>query len=335
MADKSRIEWTDATWNPVTGCTPISMGCENCYAKRHAERFRGRFGYPADDPFRVTFHEDRLEHPLRWAKPRKIFVCSMGDLFHDDVELEWLYKIFGVIARCPQHRFMVLTKRPARMRIFFNTPIPVPGHYGYYIKREGVPLEVFNHLWLGVTAENQRTADERIPILLQIPAAVRFVSVEPMLGPVDISPWDKCDLCGRLRNSFDPDKILGVWGSSFCHEHYNPFNGCEGTYERHALDWVICGGESGPGARPMHPYWAQSLRDQCVNAQVPFFFKQWGEWESAEQPGTDVVLRRLESNQCVSKGGENSYMLHTRVGKKAAGRELDGREWNEWPEEVE
>lgn len=324
MADKSRIEWTDATWNPITGCTPVSMGCDNCYAKRHAERFRGRFGYPSDDPFRVTFHKDRCGQPIKWTKPRKIFVCSMGDLFHEDVPNDVIRNLLLVMRHCEQHTFIVLTKRPERMKQALE--------YSKKITDYCWPLR---NVWLGITAENQRTADERIPILLSIPAAVRFVSVEPMLGPVDISPWDKCDLCGRLRNSFDPDKILGVWGSSFCHEHYNPFNGCEGTYKRHALDWVICGGESGPGTRPMHPFWVRSLRDQCAIAGVPFFFKQWGEWESEEQPGTELVLRRLKSNQCVSKGGENSYMLHTRVGKKASGRLLDGREWNEWPKEAE
>ena len=315
MADKSRIEWCDATWNPVTGCTQISEGCDNCYAKRYAERFRGRFGYPADDPFRVTFHEDRLEQPLRWQKPRKIFVCSMGDLFHDDVLDSCIVRILDIIWQAEKHTFLILTKRPERMQRIMGAPSAL-NCYGHQWP--------FPNLWLGVTAENQRTADERIPILLDTPAAVRFVSVEPMLGPVDISPWDKCDLCGRLRNSFD-----GVWGSPFCYEHYNPFNGCEGTYKQNALDWVVCGGESGPGARPMHPYWVRSLRDQSVNAGVPFFFKQWGEYYPnwAEMPPRNINYNKPH----VPIGG----MLFVRCGKKAAGRELDGREWNEFPQEVE
>lgn len=292
MGDKSRIEWTDATWNPMTGCTPVSEGCEHCYAKRYAERFKGRFGYPADEPFRVTLHGDRQGQPLRWQRRRKIFVCSMGDFFHEEVPVGFIRHTLMVMRDCGQHTFIVLTKRPKRMKQALEES-----------KKKTDYCWPLRNVWLGVTAENQRTADERIPILLQIPAAVRFVSVEPMLGPVDIYQW-----LGGNRDIKPP----------------HPYNG--------GLDWVICGGESGPGARPMHPDWVRSLRDQSVNTGVPFFFKQWGEWKSEEQFGTEVVLRELGFNQCVSKGGENSYMLHTRVGKKAAGRLLDGREWNEWPE---
>jgi len=166
----SRIEWTEVTWNPVTGCTPISPGCENCYAKRLATRLKGRCGYPEDEPFRVTMHPDRLSEPLSWKKPRHVFVCSMGDLFHDDVEEGFLCRVFDTIMAAEQHTFLVLTKRPKRMRDFFKRCI-----HG-----------TWNNLWIGVTAENQKTADERIPILLQIPAVVRFVSCEPLLGPVNL-----------------------------------------------------------------------------------------------------------------------------------------------------
>lgn len=243
MADKSRIEWTDATWNPITGCTPVSEGCEHCYAKRMANRFKGRFGYPDDDPFRVTFHEDRLYEPMSWKKPRRVFVCSMGDLFHEDVQLDWIEQIFERMREYDLHEYMLLTKRPSRVLEYWKwrKEIWLGGH---------MTSRWPNNVWLGVTAENQRTADERIPILLQTPAAVRFVSVEPMLGPVAIQTYLPATL-PRLDRA-----ISGTRGAD--------------------LDWVICGGESGPGARPMHPNWARSLRDQCATARVPFFFKQWG-----------------------------------------------------------
>lgn len=214
----TKIEWTDETWNPVTGCRPISEGCQNCYAKRMANRLRGRYGYPADDPFRVTFHPDKLGQPLKWKKPKRIFVCSMGDLFaaHFDTIRKVLTQPKTPSGK--KHTYMILTKRPLRMLEFYST-------YPWY-------TEDNQNIWLGVTAENQAMADERIPVLLQIPAAVRFVSVEPMLEPVDIRPWI------------------------------------------YALDWVICGAETGPGARPMKLEWARDLRDQCKAAGVPFFFKK-------------------------------------------------------------
>jgi protein gp37 len=257
---KTKIEWTEYSWNPVTGCTPASEGCQNCYAKRMATRLKGRYGYPEDEPFKVTLHPEKLKEPLKWKKPRRVFVCSMGDLFHEQVPDEYIAKVWEVMSNASQHTFLVLTKRPQRMKDFL-------ARLGWYIHdRDGYPMEAvldeggkytLKNVWLGVTAENQQRADERIPILLQIPAAVRFVSIEPMLGPVVI-----------------PEE----WP-----------------------DWVICGGETGPGARPIHPAWVRSLRDQCQAAGTPFFFKSWGEW--------------AEHN----------------VGKKKAGRLLDGRTWDEMP----
>ncbi len=186
---KTRIEWAEVVWNPVSGCTPISEGCQNCYAKRMANRLRGRCGYPADDPFRVTLHPEKLEEPLKWKKPRRVFVCSMGDLFHEQVPDEYIAKVWEIMNNATQHTFLVLTKRPQRMKDFL-------ARLGWYIHdRDGYPMEAvldeggkytLKNVWLGVTAENQQRADERIPILLQIPAAVRFVSIEPMLGPVVI-----------------------------------------------------------------------------------------------------------------------------------------------------
>lgn len=240
----TKIEWADARWNPVTGCSRVSEGCRNCYAERMAKRLAGRCEYPADDPFSVTFHPGRLHEPTRWRKPRRVFVCSMADLFHDDVDVAWLHGVFDVISACAQHTFMVLTKRPERMFNFFA------GTSG-----AGLNVEPMPNLWLGVSVENQAAATDRIGWLLDTPAAVRFVSCEPLLGPVDLLPWMA------------------------------------------SLDWVIVGGESGPGARPMHPYWVRNIRDLVVDYERPFFFKQWG--------GRD---------------------------KKLLGRGLDGRTWDQFPE---
>ena len=221
------IGWTDQTWNPITGCTKVSEGCLHCYAERMSERLAGRYGYPADHPFRVTLHSDKLVEPVRWRKPRHVFVCSMGDLFHDDVPFDRIMDVWDVMGECSQHTFQVLTKRPERMREFARW-------------MEDVELMRCAHsnVWLGVTAENQARANERIPVLLDTPAAVRFVSVEPMLEPVDIMPW--------LHSLSRTDT---------------------------ALDWVICGPETGPGARPFDIQWACDLRDQCAEAGVPFWFK--------------------------------------------------------------
>lgn len=311
MGDKSRIEWTEATWNPVTGCSPVSEGCENCYAKREAEgRLRGRCGYDRDDPFKVAFHPERLDQPSRWSKPRRIFVCSMGDLFHEDVEDEWLNRVFLEMAVSTRHTYIVLTKRPERMRAFVLGKIP-------FVKDAGVAGPgLFPHVWLGVTAENQARADERIPVLLDTPAAVRFVSVEPMLGPVDLARWMRpkqrffnalCEVCGNVVGEKPPYVDSGEVG----------------------LDWVICGGETGYNARLMHPDWARSLRDQCLSAGVPFFFKSWGEHCSPSQMPGDTFR-----DWDIQHGTENCWNSDDprwKVGKKAAGRSVDGRTWDEYP----
>lgn len=272
----TKIEWCEETWNPITGCSPISEGCQNCYAKRMANRLRGRFGYPEDEPFRVTLHPDKLEQPLRWKKPRKIFVCSMSDLFHEDVNDEWLDRIFTTIRQCLtykwygetwhpviKHTFLVLTKRPERMKMFIAEWLKQKSDYANSFKDlPSIPMRsspaaklaameaksFMPHVWLGVTAENQKTANKRIPILMEIPAMVKFVSVEPMLGPVSI--MEACDVV------LDNDDIPSVQGI--------------GNF----LDWIICGTESGPGARPMQIGWARNLKDQCVDNNIPFFLKQ-------------------------------------------------------------
>lgn len=267
----TKIEWAEETWNPVTGCTPISEGCANCYARRMAKRLAGRYGYPAYDPFKVTVHPGRLNDPLRWRKPRMIFVCSMGDLFHPDVPFEFIDRVFAVMFCNPQHTFLVLTKRPENVQVYFTNLLKD----SYNPKRVLIKDEIgwgnywvpwpLPNLWLGVTAENQARADERIPILLQIPAAVRFVSVEPMLGPVDLSACKPFD--GECYCQEEPDGCKPRLA-----------NGCPEA----AIDWVIVGGETGPGARPMHPDWVRSLVLQCKNAGVPIFVKQMGSvWAKA------------------------------------------------------
>lgn len=307
MGKYSKIEWTDATWSPVTGCTPVSEGCQNCYARRMAYRLRGRCGYPEDEPFRVTMHLDRLDQPLKWKKPRMVFVCSMSDLFHENVEPTFIQDTFWVMEKAPQHIFMVLTKRPDNMRKLLHV---------FYSGGHELP----KNIWLGVTAENQARADERIPILLQIPAAVRFVSVEPMLGPVDLSEWIEPEgwYCENCQRELEPEEV------TFTETHDIRQGGC-GDYvgsPPSQIDWIICGGETGPGARPMHPDWVRSLRDQCQDAGVPFFFKSWGDWKPIYTTGPE--------DEIVMSGPGHGIVMK-KVDKKTAGRLLDGRTWDEFP----
>ena len=225
------IEWTDATWNPITGCTKISEGCRNCYAERMARRLAGRHGYPeAPHHFDVTLHPDKLDQPLRWKKPRKVFVCSMGDLFHRDLD-DWddIFPILSMCKEARQHTFLILSKRAERMKKIVDV--------WYVFNHEYMP---WPNIWLGTSTENQEQADKRIPDLLLTPAAARFVSVEPMLGAVDMR-W-----------------YLGT--GELLSQHY--------------LDWVIIGCESGPNRRPMELEWALDLVRQCDAAQVPVFVKQ-------------------------------------------------------------
>lgn len=272
-------KWWDESWNPITGCTPTSPGCDNCYAKSMATRFAGTAGYPKDDPFGVTFHPERLKTPLAWKKPRRIFVCSMADLFHEDVKQEWIDEIFNVMSNAPRHTFLVLTKRPERMKAALKD---LGNRWKSNVFGGNcAPRWPLENVWLGVTAENQETAEERIPVLLSIPAEKRFVSVEPMLGAVDLK---------RL-----------VYNSEVIVDALNGRHGCVYPMagENNSLDWVICGGETGPKARPVHPDWVKDIRDQCRASSVPFFFKGWG--------------RRSQ------------FVM-------VPGRILDGRTWDEVPE---
>lgn len=295
MADKTGIQWTNATWNPTIGCAKVSAGCKNCYAERMAKRLAGRYGYPQSEPFKPTIHLSRLDEPLRWRKPRMVFVCSMGDLFHEDVPPEWITTVVNAIRQANrknwQHKWLFLTKRPENITRWINW---CPDH-----RAADAAAWFQKKAWVGVTAENQKLANERIPILLGIPAAVRFVSIEPMLGPVD--PWL-------------PEKRKGF----VSHVHGK------------GVDWVICGGETGPGARPMHPGWARSLRDQCESSDVPFFFKSWGDWAACKPAGY------CEGMGSIGYLGDGSYrfdqnMRMKKIGKKRTGRLLDGKEWGEYP----
>jgi len=263
------IEWAAYTWNPITGCSPISAGCEHCYARRMAYRLRGRCGYPGDDPFKPTFHPSRLDEPRKLKKPSLIFVCSMGDLFHCEVRYEWHLEIFQAMATAGHHHYLILTKRPMLARVFFQTC------------EDWHPAE-WPNVWLGVSVENRKAADLRIPRLLKLPVAGRFVSIEPMLGAVNIRPWllPRCQACGdwflRGREShayYDADGQPSPCGP------VTP-----------GLNWVICGGETGPDARPMNPDWARDLRDQCHAAGVPFFFKRMG---AGRETPDDLKVREV------------------------------------------
>jgi protein gp37 len=304
----TKIEWATDSWNPIqakikgkTGrgyhCTKVSPGCDNCYAEA-TNILRGN-GLPFDS--RATEFElvtKTLEAPLHCRKPRRVFVQSMSDLFHEMVPFKLIDEVFKIMARCPQHTFMLLTKRPEMMLGYLKW---LCGKIGPDISELVLPKNV----WWGVTAENQEQADKRIPVLLQIPAAVRFVSVEPMLGPVDIK---------ETIVSWKHDQLNKVYTEKL------------GEY---TISWVICGGESGHSARPMHPDWARSLRDQCQTAQVPFFFKQWGEWEPV--PGHECVHIKNDKDFQKLKFSPDGN-ISRKVGKKKAGRLLDGIEWNQFPE---
>lgn len=322
------IAWTDETWNPVRGCSRVSDGCRWCYAERVAARFSGP-GQPYEGLTRkgrwtgeVRLVPEHLADPLRWKRPRRVFVNSMSDLFHESLSDETIAAVFGVMAASPQHTFQVLTKRPERAREWFLWissgrlgPLPgggvattcmliaerTDGTRDHPATRGPRPNDwPLPNVWLGVSVEDQAAADARIPLLLECPAAVRWISAEPLLGPIVLRPeWLP------LPRS-EPDDFR-YWVA-----HDN------------RLRWVVVGGESGPGARPMHPEWARRLRDQCSAAGVPFFFKQWGHWVPPNQlpDATFAALEAADADLTVEMLG---------LSKVGAGRELDRRTWDEFP----
>mgnify|MGYP003403371850 CR=1 FL=1 len=368
MADNSLIEWCDATCNAVNGCSVLSPGCTNCYAMKLAgTRLRNhpsRAGLTQPSKAgpvwtgEVRLNEDQLIQPLRWKRPRRIFWNAHGDLFHANVPDEWIDRVFAVCALTPQHTHMILTKRPERMREYINDA-RTQGRIALVIIdwlldkviawREPWPVRSIGdideptdlaltswplpNVWLGTSAEDQTRADERIPHLLAAPAAKRFVSLEPLLGPVDLTP-EADSTYQRLSQWYGPQ--------GFDETGSQPLQTrMKGYFPR--LDWVIVGGESGPGARPMHPDWARSLRDQCAAAEVTFLFKQWGEWLPCHSEDNADGCGRLcwpddgrDIEADFSDMGRHpitSLQMQEfwKVGKKRAGRLLDGRMHSEFP----
>jgi len=347
MSDKTGIEWTDASWNPVVGCSRVSSGCDHCYAMNQAHRIAHML---PDGPYPGTTRKgkkgvdwtgvvkclpERLDIPIRWKNPRRIFVNSMSDLFHPTVPFEFIFEVYWVMLQASRHTFQILTKRPERRVEFFKWAL------------ENKPSIVcLPNVWEGTSVEHQEAADERIPHLLRCPAAVRWLSMEPLLGPVDLTPFN-------VRN----------YRAAYAKEHHIVTAGMElrgEWYERTTfIDWVVVGGESGKKARPMHPAWARSLRDQCTHAGVSFFFKQWGKFIHEDQIWTDPSRARSlgeaeyrfwganKIDAAIQKrGGFEAYFnkgsLHqfedtsfaVPIGKHIAGRHLDGRTWDEYPEVI-
>lgn len=351
----TKIEWTHRlgtkgeTWNPgPIGCDHCSPGCDHCYAARRVCRHLSKSWRDDDGQWlaangrwtgKLQFYPKRLCNPLHWRDPRTVFVVSMGDLFHDDVPFEYIAAVFGVMAACPQHTFQVLTKRPARMRAwfewskdYFDGMNTIEGYFDNetkalmnrrWIERDLAHQEMpLGNLWLMTTVENQDHTS-RIDDLLRCPAVVHGVSVEPMLGSIDFEHIGNAlfDRRAAIRRMMNGPAALNR-------------DQAEDYVAHPQLDWVICGGETGPGARPMHPDWARSLRDQCVAAGVPFFFKQWGEWAVDEMR----VCSQKFPQHAGKLLGKIAYLADgtmvelDRVGKRLAGRTLDGQTWEQWPE---
>ena len=267
MSAATSISWTTSTWNTVTGCQEVSAGCDLCYAKTFAERWRGIPGHHFENGFDVTLRPERLDLPTRWKKPRRIFVNSMSDLFHKDVPDEFIAKTFAAMAATPRHTYQLLTKRHGRMRALLNNPDwreTIRDHalrYGVDLGVDGAwPLP---NLHLGVSVEDQKAADLRIPALLATPAGVRWISAEPLLGPVDLLGTAEQPGPAVVRTCFE---IRTDYGTGIEYD----------VDDQLGLDWVVAGGESGRGARPMDLHWARDLRDQCAVGGIPFFFKQLG-----------------------------------------------------------
>ncbi|WP_327259966.1 phage Gp37/Gp68 family protein [Streptomyces sp. NBC_01240] len=331
MATDTSIEWADKTWSPLIGCDRVSPGCDGCYAITTAHIRTSHPNPKISTAFAGTTHrangridwtgqinqlEDRLTQPLAWKKPRKVFVNSQSDLFHKNVDIEFIAKVFAVMALTPRHTYQILTKRHARMRSLLTDR-----HFAVAVRTEMYALDrdatlrqdeqwPLPNVHLGVSVENQQWADIRIPALLDTPAAVRWISAEPLLGPIDLTDIDG-------MNVLNPSDT----------GHENGLGWIDGP----SLNWVVAGGESGPKARPANPDWFRTLRDQCLAADVPFLFKQWGEYAP-----TGYLVIGGTSKGALLVGEPVDDFGHrveiARVGKKAAGRELDGRTWDQYPD---
>jgi len=357
MSDKSKIEWTDATWNPVRGCEKVSPGCRGCYAIRTALRFSGPGqpyeGLVTSDPPNwsgvVRFVPEKLAEPYEWRRPRLIFVNSMSDLFHGAVTREQIAAVFGVMALCGHHTFQVLTKRIERAaallpRLSLDECLDAVAASGAPFRSAKASRAVAEEMrklgrdpsaeewplpnvFVGPSIENQETADERMPHACRIAQAGWrvMVSAEPMLGPIDL----RLSSGGVPLNSFGVP--VGPCGY-YCDERVGHVD-----HQSQRISWLIVGGESGDDARPLHPQWARSLRDQCAAAGVPFLFKQWGEWAPAldHDVGAAREVRFMSQDGSyvphASGLGKPSVAFVARVGKAKAGRLLDGREHNEFP----
>lgn len=353
MSDGTKIEWADATLNYVNGCSVLSPGCTNCYAMKLAgTRLRNhpsRAGLTQPSKAgpvwtgAVRAHEPALLQALAWKRPRRIFWNAHGDLFHESVPDDWIDRLLAVCALTPQHTHMILTKRSARMRAYLaarkaSKPIMVPIGDGTLEQHPfNNELQPPPNIWLGVSVEDQARADERVPDLLATPAAVRFISAEPLLGPVDLTALT----LRTCTNKFDAFQGM-TWATQ--PGQYGGKRIYSGGSRYGKLDWIIVGGESGISARPMHPDWARSLRDQCKRAGVAFHFKQWGEWVSvfdreAEDPDWRDCSRWQQTHprgRWINLAGGHGFhgeSVHyvARLGKKLAGRLLDGVEHNGLP----
>lgn len=297
---KTKIEWCDYTFNPWIGCSKVSAGCANCYAEGIAKRFKlAEWGKSAD---RILSSDKYFQLPLQWDRKAKknktrykVFCASMADVFDETVSDKWRVKLFHLMEKTKNLDWLLLTKRAKNAKRFMDV-------WNY----SPVQVERNKNVWIGVSVENQSEADERIPVLLQIPAEKRFLSIEPLLEKIDLT---------NLPVPLDIDQ-RGFHIS--CLQRSD-----DRFYNVHpVIDWVIVGGESGSKARPMHPEWVRSIRDQCIAAGVPFFFKQWGEYYPYQ------VTYGMKSTPYKYEGGKS---LAFKLGKKKSGRVLDGREWNEFP----
>ena len=340
MADKTSIEWTrsadgspGATWNPITGCSVVSPGCTNCYAMKLAgtrlAQHPSRKGLTQNTKAGpvwtgdVRFNREWLDQPLRWARPRMVFVCAHGDLFHESVPDEWIDQVFAVMAAAHWHTFQVLTKRAERMAAYLCDrtgaghaaerwvaaswelvkTMPALEQVGWSWAQDGMPWPLPN-VWAGVSAEDQKRADERLPFLLRTFAAVRWVSAEPLIGAIDLT---------QIRPDGIAFKIDALTG------HAEHLLGDKGKLP--GIDWLVAGGESQAGALPMNPAWVRQLRDQCKGAEVPFFFKQWGSWISAHDAGYSAWQRT----------GQRDGKVLGRVSRFDPRRGVPGLDGRDWP----